>query len=375
MLLAYFFAMSFSLRSFASGESYFYVVKKSDMASSILYRSGLKPIYKKDGFLKRLQRVNPEIADLNQIFPGQKISFSKDLIEKGKALGLIGLTTENEIYFIDQNSTVQSNSKLEPVPKDVVQAPTIEKSATENQVTDLPKPKVERKAKGYLALGSGFTFLSFTQNGSETKKLEYSSLTGQSFSLRGGAEWISGYGFDASYAAYPGQLKSSTNAIGNSCFTWTAQSLETTYRINKGFEANAHYHVRAGIQHHDLPYVQLPTVSTADVRKHEVYMATLGVDYNFELSEKWRSQILLRYQIPFSQSKSADDIQFQNQFAFDGSLGASYQVSSHFNFGVFWYGQWQEFNYSMLSEATSQKDNGKNKFFFSNLELRLGFDF
>ena len=240
---------------------------------------------------------------------------------------------------------------------------------------ELPEPKVERIAKRYVALGGGFTFLSFSQKGSETKNLEYAILMGPSYSLRGGVEWLSGYGFDASYSAYPGQLKSSTNAIFNSRFTWSAQSLEATYRINKNAAANDHYHIRAGIQLHDMPYVQLPTVSTADVRKHKVDMATLGVDYNLQLFEKWRSQLLLRYQIPFSQSKSGDDIQFQSQFAFDGSLGASYQINSLFNFGLFWSGQWQDFNYSMLSEATGQKDNGNNKFFLSNLEFRLGYDF
>ena len=298
IFLAIFFALSLSLQSLAAGDLYFYVVKKSDVASSILYRSGLKPIYKKNGFLRRLQRVNPKIINLNQIYPGQKLIFSLELIEKGKALGLIGLTTENEIYFIDPNSIIPAKS--ETLSEGVVLAPTPEKPNAENQEPEKSIIKNEHALKSYIGLGSGFTFLSFAQNGSETRSLEYSSLMGPSFSLRGGAEWVNGYGVDASYAIYPGQLKSSTNAISNSRFNWTAQSLEATYRINKAEEKNSHYHVRAGVQHHDLPYVQLPTVSTADVRKHEVYMATLGVDYNFEISEKWRSQILLRYQVTFS---------------------------------------------------------------------------
>lgn len=372
MVLAYFFAMSLSLQSFAAGESYFYVVKKSDVTSVILYRSGLKPIYKKNGFLNRLQKVNPRRADLNQILPGQKIYFSKEMFEIAKSRGLIGLTFENEIYFIYSNSPIQSN--LEPVYKEKVLVPAVKTSATESQDAEIKKPKVVEGYRGYVALGSGFTFLSFTQNGSETKNLEYSSLMGPSLSLRGGAEWINGYGVDASYAVYPGQLKSSANAIANSRFNWTAQSLEATYRIDKE-ETNSNYHFRTGVQHHDLPYVQLPTVSTADMRKHDVYMATLGADYTLKLSEKWRSQIILRYQVPFLQSKSADEIQFQSQFAFDGSVGAAYQVSEKFNVGLFWYGQWQEFAYTMISEATSQKDTGKNKFFFSNLEFRVVYDF
>lgn len=374
-LLAYFFAMSLSLQSFAASESYFYIVKKSDVASMVLYRSGLKPIYKKNGFLERLQKVNPEIADLNQIYPGQKLMFSEDLVEKGKSLGLIGLTSENEIYFLEMDSAPDPNTQPDVASKVEVVEPAMEPPPTENPAVGLARIENELNYKSYVALGAGLTFLSFAQNGSETRNLEYSSLMGPSVSLRGGAEWANGYGIDASHAIYPGQLKSSTNAITNSRFNWTTQSLEATYLLNKAENSDSHFHLRAGIQHHDLPYVQLPTVLSADVRKHEIYMATLGFDYDIKLSEKWRSEFLYRYQVPFLQSKSADDIQFQSQFAFDGSLGAAYQLSDQVKLGIFWYGQWQQFNYSMFSEATGQKDNGKNKFFFSNFELRVAYEF
>lgn len=392
--------MNLSSPSFAAGKPYFYIVKKSDIASSILQRGGLKPIYEKNGFLQRLQKVNPEIEDLDMIFPGQRIAFTEKLVKKGKSLGLIGVSAKNEIYFIKRKLTIQPKQKAKksesatspsvPPPQSIsppLVPPPLLPTQSVPPKSDLKKPdamiqkpkktktKLESSFAINVTLGSGFSFLSFAQNGSETRNLEYSSFTGPSFSIRAGADWQSGFGVDISYANYPGELKSSTNNITNSRFNWTAQSLEATYRVNNNIKSKGHYHLRAGVQHHDLPYVQLPTVSTADVKKHEVTMATLGVNYNFEFSKKWHHQILLRYQIPISQSKSVDDIQFQSRFAFDGSLGASYNFSSRYNIGLFWYGQWQEFNYSMLNIATNQKDTGQNRFFFSNLEFRIGYIF
>jgi hypothetical protein len=147
MIQTSFFFMSLMLPRFAVGESYFYVVKKSDIASSILSRSGLKPIYKKNGFLRRLQRINPEIDDLNIIFPGQKITFTEKLVKKGKSLGLIGVSSENEIYFLDPKLKPQPDlnvKKIEMAPSQVAPAPLTTSKAAPPQVVNL-KPELKKQ--------------------------------------------------------------------------------------------------------------------------------------------------------------------------------------------------------------------------------------
>jgi hypothetical protein len=225
----------------------------------------------------------------------------------------------------------------------------------------------------------GMNYVDFAQNGSEAKNLAYSSVAGPSCSLSGGVEGQK-LGLEALYASYPGQISSSTAQVDHSNYNWTTQSLEGTYRWGMSplfsWGHSARFGWRAGLQRHQLPYVQTTSATTAAVRMTDVWLGTLGVDYATQLSEKWRSSMLFRYQMPFKQdSQASDNLTFSQRFAFDGSLGFSYLMTPSTGFGLYWYGQWQEYRYEMTNEATASTDNGNNKYFFSNMELRLEYGF
>ncbi|MBK9040279.1 MAG: LysM peptidoglycan-binding domain-containing protein [Bdellovibrionales bacterium] len=366
-----FLVLIISIKSSAASKFYFYVVKKNDVISRILHRIGLKPIYEKNGSIHRLKRLNPSILDLNVIYPSQKIRFSSRLVGKGISLGLIRVTEINEIQFIDSRAGESSQSPESPQLADKCPKNPVAKIGPILTSPLSPSQVLSR----YIAIGTGITFLNFSQNGNEMESLEYSSFLSSSFSIRGGIEWHNQFGIDAVYASYPGEINSSTNLVTNGKFSWANESLEATYKINRHIPSRFRLRARAGMQYHDLPYVQLPTASSADVRKHQIYMASIGLDNVFEISSTWTAEFLLRYQYPVSQSTTSDLVKFNNQFAFDGSIGANYHWGNHWRLGSFWHGQWQEFRYSMFNEAFGQMDVGRNRFFFSAIEFRMSFAF
>src|SRR5690606_26188376 len=89
---------------------------------------------------------------------------------------------------------------------------------------------------------------------------------------------------------------------------------------------------------------------------------------------RWTYYWLMRYQFPFSSKASgSDNFTITPVFAFDGSIGASYDLTQRLKLGFFWYGQWHQYNFS-YGDGTVTND-GFQSLFYSNMDLRLGYDF
>jgi hypothetical protein len=89
---------------------------------------------------------------------------------------------------------------------------------------------------------------------------------------------------------------------------------------------------------------------------------------------RWTYYWLMRYQYPLtSKADGASQWSMQPVFAFDGSIGASYNITRQLKLGLFWYGQWHQFNYT-YSDGTVV-DSGFQSLFYSNVDVRLGIDF
>jgi hypothetical protein len=85
----------------------------------------------------------------------------------------------------------------------------------------------------------------------------------------------------------------------------------------------------------------------------------------------------MRYQFPLStQSDGASQFDISPRFAFDGSVGLSYNLTPRTRLGMFWYGQWHEYEFKNAPDAFSgDKISGDQSLFFSNWEFRMGFEF
>ncbi len=234
----------------------------------------------------------------------------------------------------------------------------------------LPAKKPKGPPNLFVALGAGLNYLNFAQTGVEVQNIEYASAQGPSYSFLMRAQVSDAVAIEGVHSSQPGKIKSSQVSVTNANFNWSYQSLEAIYGMPSGFT------VRGGFQRHTLPYLQVVTLTRLEVRDYTQTMASIGAGYAWKRLDKWRPQVFLRYQVPIAFSESnGDQLQNEARFAFDGSLGVNRILSRNFTLGMFWYGQWHEYDYSMFNPSTGLPDSGQSKYFFSNLELRLEYGF
>ncbi|RYZ63448.1 MAG: hypothetical protein EOP09_17665, partial [Proteobacteria bacterium] len=108
------FSLSFS--ALAADYRYFYVLRRDELVSNVLYRAGLKPIYRKDGTLLQISKINGQIKDIDEVQPGTKIFFSDELAERSLGLGLIRINKNNEIIVLNALSSPKL-AQANPIPR------------------------------------------------------------------------------------------------------------------------------------------------------------------------------------------------------------------------------------------------------------------
>lgn len=163
-------AISLSLPVKAMGKSYYYVVKKNDHASDILFRASLKPIYGKIGTLDALKNFNKDnIPNLDKIKPGDKIYFPEALALEAKAHDAIELTSHLEIVF------KLAASARAPAGEACNSKPELEKSPPQSKIVESSRPVLDQKSLPNLdqmpaqseisvALEAGFSRIDSNQN-------------------------------------------------------------------------------------------------------------------------------------------------------------------------------------------------------------------
>jgi hypothetical protein len=74
-----------------------------------------------------------------------------------------------------------------------------------------------------------------------------------------------------------------------------------------------------------------------------------------------------------SASTGGSGFTIKSKFGFDGSLGAVYYMAPKLRTGLFWFGQWH--NYDFVYTGSNTQNVGAQTLFYSNLEFRLGTEF
>src|SRR5690606_38473669 len=107
----------------------------------------------------------------------------------------------------------------------------------------------------------------------------------------------------------------------------------------------AYYGVRVGVQQHKTPFLFLDADTNLQLKENVMRTASLGVLAEI-VQRRWTHYWLMRYQFPFSsQAEGSNQFEIKPTFAFDGSIGTSYNLTPQLKMGLFWYGQWHQYNF------------------------------
>jgi len=264
--------------------------------------------------------------------------------------------------------------------------------SVEKQKVRYTNLKVVSKSPAYtkkygIWLGTGFNYLRYEQKSSTiNSNLLFQSFKGPSIFAKGWS-WLSEtWDVSATAKMSPGNTSSSeTVSVTQGDYQWLIYAGEATYypqglRFDVFNSYKAQLAFRFGVQHHIVPFIARNSDSpnSAEIQTNEITMATGGFKFLIRRQSRVTYEIFMRYQYPVS---AGDTFELTPEFSFDGSVGAIYDYNRNWRFGIFWYGQWHEYRFKH-EDAYRKANNiepidieGTQSLFFSNVELRGGYEF
>ncbi len=250
-------------------------------------------------------------------------------------------------------------------------------SAVEKTTTKIEKVIEENWVRnGWWAwFGTGYNYVDYGQNTERGSITSHNDKVGSQY-VETGYTGKTGWGGVFSYKGTPGKVYVPNANVDRDTFNWTTMSVEAFMRRLSSvrlFDSPVAYGLRMGIQQHKVPFLFLDGDTNIQMKSNEMNTASVGVLAEW-MRHRWTHYWLMRYQVPFS-SKAEGSSQFSitPTFAFDGSVGTSYNLTKQFKAGLFWYGQWHQYNFVYgQGDVTNQ---GFQSLFYSNIDFRLGIDF
>lgn len=244
---------------------------------------------------------------------------------------------------------------------------SVESPAKMHSRIEIEKPTIPNQYWFWLGGGAYFQYFKQTVPGTDEGNAVFQNTQGPTSMVRAGLLG-NRYGLDAFYKDIPGKVKAA-NPVNGADYHWQTLGLDGLYHLGNRFN------LRVGAQRHVLPFMQIdPNTSTINVNMNSMTMLAVGFDKCYLLSDKFKLEWLMHYLYPVSASGgSSASFQVSPQFAFDGSLGGVYTLSGRTRLGLFWSGQW--FQYDFQYGGPSGQFSGDQAFFYSIMEMRFGFEF
>lgn len=134
------------------------------------------------------------------------------------------------------------------------------------------------------------------------------------------------------------------------------------------------HHSIGGFEIHQLPFLNITQDGNVNLLENQLKNILVGVKYNKFLSPSFESEIFLRYQhLIHSSSTEGFVFKANPQFMFDGSIGITKHFTSGYRWGLFWFGQSQDFDYEFIRR--NDKTSGRQSVLNSNIQIRFGYNF
>ena len=250
-----------------------------------------------------------------------------------------------------------------------------------------PAPRCEDNSKiGLRAfLGLGINYVRYTENLTDVST-SYADFRGPSTHLGIGMDLTDHYAIEADYKDTPFQFNNASVGLPNTFGDWQTLLLQVTQKSDGASAWTDRYFNDKpgqneiswlyGVQLHQLP-IPLFSSSTEQplLKTVQIFDLSAGARWQRYWNANTRTTMLLHLQYPIASSSSTGGSSFQVNpvIFFDGSIGVDKRLKDHLWLGLHWYGQYQQFNFSYSDSQIS--DSGAQSTFFSDLELRLMFDF
>jgi hypothetical protein len=249
---------------------------------------------------------------------------------------------------------------------------------------DLPHFLSKREVWG----GIGMNFLRYNQESKDIpSNLTLESIDGPTIYAKFVRSLNSEWAFQTTFNRWPGETNSSAAVqLSEGSYAWTCLSGDFTYvdpqwrRTYKKFASELG--LQMGLQYHQAPFLSRSSTTEPDIASIEsnaFFMGAFGGLWRLHFDREWMIEAFLRYQHPFS---FRNELKVRPDLAFDGSLGLVYHWMENWRFGMFWYGQYQKYDFTGFTDRYFQSTgnrsssvDGTQSFLFSNLEARLGWEF
>lgn len=270
---------------------------------------------------------------------------------------------------IPQHSLAKASEPEEP---EIRREPAVEGSSVVARIEN-EKGNTWVRNGWWAWVGSGLNYIDYRQSVQRGTLKAHSGETPTKY-VELGFDGRRGWGGAFTYKETPGEISIPSAQIDNGSYTWTSTAIEGLLRKKIQFlKLPASFGARVGVQQHKTPLVFLDGDTNLQLKRNTMQTISLGVLGEL-VHRKWTHHWLMRYQYPFSsQAEGSNRFEIEPTFAFDGSVGTSYNLTQQLRLGIFWYGQWHQFNFVYSdSEVTNV---GFQSLFYSNLDLRLGFEF
>lgn len=175
------------------------------------------------------------------------------------------------------------------------------------------------------------------------------------------------------YHSWPGKVRTTANTrIDRTDYNWTSTGLEAQYRFLE--KRRLYYTLLTGVQSHRVPILFVNNDGTSGLAENQLQNLSVGAKANYIASSNYEYEFFMRYQtLLSSNSLGSADFRATPSLLFDGSLGIAKRLEGGLRWGLYWFGQYQDFKYELSRSGTVT--NGSQNLFNSNIQLRMGYDF
>ncbi len=352
------------LRSIKPGYARVRLLGQTESNSSISFTTEKIPFVDKD----------------NKVFKISKLELSKDSVIQVDKTGAFEMDVDLPIALAQIPITIQApdgRKKNFQLPLQVT-----EDSAIVIDNASISSSPYSRKQWG-VWLGVGANLLVYDQTISElSTDIGYQSFKGPSYFAKFYSVLSPAWAFQSTYNSSPGESTSSDAiSVKQGEYNWVFYTAEVTYfpnhwKVSGRFSYLTEFGLQVGLQQHSLPFVfrSSSTDSTeATITTNSATLLSAGATMVIHTARQWFIESFLRYQYPLN---SGSLYNLNPELAFDGSVGFVHKLKSNLRIGGFWYGQLHKYNFTEgPDDFTGNAISGSQTLLFSNLELRLGYEF